>query len=621
MHTRPEPSSRRRRATVVVATAVFLIVLLAMVAFAVDIGWMMLVKNHLQVAADAAAHAGISNLAAGNAAAKATAIQVAAANYAGRPDQPVVLAATDVEVGLWDTATRTFTPNSPSSNAVKVRAVRDPLYLFFAPAIGIRSVRVSAEAIAMVNPRDIAFVIDLSGSMNNDTEIWATAAIDGAFPGYPTVGTDLMRDLYVDFDFGDYPGTLKHIGEGTIPANQLTTNAYNYLANTYLLNNNSVPTQYRVSSSDSSATRKTKAYRWIIDYQLATLMPNAKPTPSSTSNLAYWTDYLDYVISGGSNAPPSQNSYRLSGAANPYADAWPSLGTSSYSGFLNKVGYQTYVQFMMDYGWNKRAASNTVYMPLSRLSPNCPLRYESNSESAGYGFYFPPREQPTHAVRLALMAAINKIAEVNANTPPTLTDHVAVITFDTASGCTVRYPLSATGCDYHAVKASVRDLQAVADDVSSTASENGLILARDHLDPQKNSNARSYASKMVIFLSDGIPNIKQSSNTVIDSFTLNNPNEWFTSGTGRYERNAAMMQILRMQQLGWKAFPVGVGLGTDRTMMDRMARMAGTAKRDPNNPDGPKISAFAEGNPADYEQRLKAIFSDIVTSKGGTLVR
>jgi hypothetical protein len=45
-----------------------------------------------------------------------------------------------------------------------------------------------------------------------------------------------------------------------------------------------------------------------------------------------------------------------------------------------------------------------------------------------------------------------------------------------------------------------------------------------------------------------------------------------------------------------------------------MARMAGTAVRDPNNPDGPKISAYAEGNPADYEDLMTSIFNSIVSA-------
>jgi hypothetical protein len=610
-----------RRATVVVVTALLLVVLLGMVAFAVDIGYILLVKNHLQVAADAAAHAGVNDLGKGNDAAVATAKAVAQANIAGGRNDWVVLQNQDVTVGRWDSSTKTFTPNSPASNAVKVVAVRDPLNLFFAPVLGVSSVRVEAQAIAMINPRDIAFVIDLSGSMNNDTEVWATASINGAFPGYPTIGSDLMVSLFQDFNFGTYPGTVKHIGEGSIPSSQLTTNAYNYLANTYLYNNLSVASQYRTLSGDNSATRKTKTYKWIIDYQLASIMPNAKPTPSSGTNLSYYTDYLDFVISGGSNPPPNQNSFQMSGAGNPYTDAWPNLTSASYSAYLNKVGYLTYVQFMMDYGWNKKAAGNTTYVPLSHLSTDCPLRFEGDTSSPGYGFSFPPREQPTHAVRLAIMAAVNRVAELNANTTDLQKDHVCVITFDTVSGTAVKYPLSASACDYNAVKGSVCNLQAVGDDQLSTATETGLSLAKSHLDPSQNSNARSFSTKVVIFLSDGIPNVKQSGNTTISNYAATHPGEWFTSGSYMYERNAALMQSSMMTGLGWKVYAVGVGLAADRDFMDRMARMAGTAKPDPNNPSGPKISPYAEGNPADYQQRLTNIFNEIITSRGGRIVQ
>ena len=54
--------------------------------------------------------------------------------------------------------------------------------------------------------------------------------------------------------------------------------------------------------------------------------------------------------------------------------------------------------------------------------------------------------------------------------------------------------------------------------------------------------------------------------------------------------------------------------------MDKMARMSQTAVTDPLNPTGPKISAFANGNPADYQARLTSIFGDIVNQSSIKLV-
>lgn len=616
---------QRRRGAIIVLVALLLVFLMVMAAFAIDIGYLGLVRNQLQVAADAAALAAAADMSISAKAGRDAAKAIAAENVAGGPNDKVTLVDGDIDYGTWNTGSRTFTAGTATTNAVRVTA-RRTASLFFGRVIGFDNRAVTASAIAVTNPRDIAFIIDLSGSMNNDSEIWATNSINSAFNGYPTIGTDIMAAVFADFGFGSYPGTNKHIGEGSIPAAQLTNNAYNYLSTTYL-RQSSISTTYRTSGSYTAATNKSKVYSWIIDTQLATLMPKARPVPNSgnSASYQYWEDYLDYVINGGSNPPPSQNSYQMDTASNPYPDAWPDLTSSTITPYNNKVGYQTYVQFMMDFGWNRQAGGQ--YTQISRESPNCPWKTDTDTSSPGYGLQFPPREQPTHAVRLAVMAAINRIAEINAGLPETTKDHVCVIAFDTAPGTAdsraIRYPLTSTSCDYAAARASVRDIQAVADDTQSTASENGMIRARQHLDPAQNpSGARTNSNKLLIFLSDGIPNINQSSDTAIDTFMNNNKaGEWFTSGTYKYERNAVLMQITQLQALGWRTHAVGVGLGADRTLMDRMARMAGTALPDPDNPTGPKISAYADGNPADYQTRLTSIFNNIVASPNIRLVK
>ncbi len=628
---RPHPAGPRRGIAcvwfAVLSTFVF-----GMVAFAVDIGWIALVRNHLQVAADAAAMAGVAVLSGGNAGAVQKAKDLAAQNIAGGLTETVTLADSDIEIGTWDTTNKSFAPNASPPNAMRVTA-RRTLNLFFGGVLGLGSRTVQATAIAIKNPRDIAFILDMSGSMNNDTEIWATAPINGAFSGYPTIGSDLMRDVFTDFGFGTYPGTTAYIGDcapfsgggQAVPPGARSTygaNCYNYLINTYLVKP-SIPSPYQIVAGDTDATKKTKAYKFLIDQQLKALMPNAKPALNTTTNFAYWSDYLDYIIYGNPVAPANQNAFQMIYAANPYADAWPSLPGDSAWQFLNQVGYLTYVQFMMDYGWNRKAGNSTTYVPLSRNSANCPWRLDTDPNSPGNGLYFPPREQPTHAARLAVMAAIKKIASINSGLAESSKDHVCVITFDTAAGCTIKYPLTATSCDYEAARASLRDIQAVADDQNSTASENGLLKARDHLDPAKNpSGARVYSTKVLVFLSDGIPNVKASTDSDITNFTSNNPQgEWFTTGDYPLERNAVLMQVMQLQRLGWKTNAVGVGLGADRTLMDRMARMAGTGLKDPNNANGPRISAYADGNPADYQSRLTSIFSTIVSTPNVQLVK
>src|SRR5690606_32314162 len=122
------------------------------------------------------------------------------------------------------------------------------------------------------------------------------------------------------------------------------------------LASSSIPSTYRISSSNSESTRKEKAYKWMIVNQLATLMPNAKPTPN-LSNYDYWEKYLDYVIqpysaSGRGTLPPNQGYYRIDSLNNPNNDGYPSASVNVPRGFRNKLGYRTYVQFMMDMGRN-----------------------------------------------------------------------------------------------------------------------------------------------------------------------------------------------------------------------------------------------------------------------------
>src|SRR5690606_17005716 len=97
----------------------------------------------------------------------------------------------------------------------RVTARRDGANFFFARILGQKTFDMEASSVAMANPRDIAFVIDLSGSMNDDTEpAWATASITTEFgsQGFPNAGTDLMKDAFADFGYGSFRGKLQWVG-------------------------------------------------------------------------------------------------------------------------------------------------------------------------------------------------------------------------------------------------------------------------------------------------------------------------------------------------------------------------------------------------------------------------
>lgn len=171
-----------RRGTIITQAVVFgSLVGVGMAAMAVDTGLMYSAKSELQNAADAAALAAASQLGASSNSsqlAQAEAATFAAANkIAGANGQ---MLSTDMVLGhaTYNSNTNAFgfTPNTQPYDAVKVTLRRDqtvsdgPVSLAFGQVLGVSGARMSASAVAMVVPRDIAVVVDLSGSMNDDSE-------------------------------------------------------------------------------------------------------------------------------------------------------------------------------------------------------------------------------------------------------------------------------------------------------------------------------------------------------------------------------------------------------------------------------------------------------------------
>ena len=99
--------SIRRRGNILVLAAVLMVVMLALVAFAIDTGRITLARTQLQTAADAAALAGAQALSDGSAEAKLLAQNAAQDNDA--VGSPVVIVPTeDIKLGRWNVTTGTL---------------------------------------------------------------------------------------------------------------------------------------------------------------------------------------------------------------------------------------------------------------------------------------------------------------------------------------------------------------------------------------------------------------------------------------------------------------------------------------------------------------------------------
>lgn len=708
-------TNTNRRGMILVLGVILLVAVFAFVAFTVDIGHMAVVRTQLQGAADAAALGSAQDIPSGGPVVRNSAKSLGALNSAA--GEAVAIADADVELGFYDFAAKTFIVNPSAPNAVRVTARVTDKKLFFAPILGTDSFDMSASCIGMLNPRDVVFVVDLSGSMNDDTEpCWATEALTEKYTplGYPTVANDLMQVIYTDLGFGSFPGNTEYLAASL----GIAENDYAYAELTKddgVLTGTGVAATYRILNTDDEPTRKQKAYRWIIDYQIATVMPNAKPTPDSTTNFAYWEKYIDYICDGayvgepppptggggGTTSPPttppgptgptppptigffqrhsldsvlkpalfasaygrrsflSSASSSLMFSPGPLASSYPGCprrggytymylpqldsdrihrfnnpNTASFPtgtvpwGWRNWIGYRTYVQFMMDWGRERSPEfansgnSNpalTGKTPLSVLSPDCPFHEE---DTAGGKFMFPPRSQPMHSVRRALIAGINLIRNRNALVAGGSGDRVSIVTFDGRDGWHAPQIVLPLTDDYQAAMTACTTLQAAGDIGATTSTESGVDLARTHLlakttisnpaDDPTGPQGRKFTSKVIVLLTDGMPNSWDMEQTVLDDYISSNGNaNFYPTGYDWFNSVLAQTQQFYKDQRG-KLYSVGMGLGTDYDFMDRIARIAST--------DSNGLSPRGTGNPAQYEQQLINTLESIINSPGSRMV-
>lgn len=554
-----------RRGAVIVLAAVMLVVLLGMIAFAVDVGCLGLARTQLQTAADAAALAAAGSSGKSEAEIIQTARQFANANIVS--GRHVQLNSGDVEFGSWDVAAHTFTPLPAGQvgTAVKVTVRTDDdsggeTPLFFGRLLGFSSIAQEASAVATVNPRDIAFVVDLSGSMNYDTNPTMSSADEG-----------LMQQVYDDFGFGDYPGASQYAGQ-SLEIYKTSSWVYALTRSGGPLRSSSIPERYKVTS-DYDPNREWKAYAWVMERQMASeLMPAAVPLPNADVNYNYWKTYID--------------------------EYW------------SKLGYRSYLTFMMNNGRDRRP-DGANYTPLSASSPHCPMHTE---HVGGQLFVFPPREMPTHACRRALIAAIQVIQELNANiSDENQRDWVSIVTFDKINDYSPALVQSLTS-NYHNAMQACTTLQATSNYGASTSTEAGLNLARQHIKSQNAGGAgRERTNKIVVLLTDGRPNLYQSSYATINNYKAAYPSDNFYS-SGNYPQNASLMLASIMQRGNWNVYAAGVGGSCDYDFMDRLARMGATANTDGESPRG-------TADPAAYEAVLKDIFVKIITNPKLRLVQ
>ena len=172
----------KRRAVVAFQVAVAGTMMIGFAALAIDVSAMYGAKGEMQRTADAAALAAAAMLSENS---QAEAFQAAKVYAEANPvlGRSLTLTESDVTFGkavMNDAGGYTFVDSGVPANAVNavrvtVRHTADSpnqsLPLYFASIFGKDSTEMTTEAIAMMVPRDIAVVADLSASHNDDSEL------------------------------------------------------------------------------------------------------------------------------------------------------------------------------------------------------------------------------------------------------------------------------------------------------------------------------------------------------------------------------------------------------------------------------------------------------------------
>lgn len=181
--------STRRRGAILVLAAVFLAILFAFSAFAIDFSYVALCRTQLQVTADAAAMAGVVNLPQGPAAVRAAVKAAAANNKVG--SYTLAVQDQDIQLGNWDSSTATFTvlSGTAESGADTVRTTcyltksrSTSIQLFFAPYLGTNYSELTTTATATKSSSRCGLIVGLpSVTMSSTSYTDSYDASQGAY--------------------------------------------------------------------------------------------------------------------------------------------------------------------------------------------------------------------------------------------------------------------------------------------------------------------------------------------------------------------------------------------------------------------------------------------------------
>lgn len=315
------PRFNDRKGSMLVLVAVALVVFMVAAAFSVDIAYMYMVKAEMRTAVDAASRAGTETLTRTQDAGQATtaAIQIASQNTVA--GQGLTLRASDIEIGeatLLNTGKFDFTSGGTQLNSVRVNSIRDAassdgrVGLFFGSVFGVGDFAPRSDAISAASVRDIALVLDRSGSMQGARLTALIAAvntfideIESTSPNsaisLTTYATTATRDIALTEDFAPIRSAVNSMSAEGL------TNIFQAL-------------QFGSDSLEFDAARRSFADRTIILMTDGNFNEGGTPVPSANAAAARNHTVHTITFSSGANQSDMLQVANIGGGRHIHAD-------------------------------------------------------------------------------------------------------------------------------------------------------------------------------------------------------------------------------------------------------------------------------------------------------------
>ena len=541
-----------------------MVVMVAMLAMSIDVGYMYTMQAQLQRSVDAAALAGASDLVNGTNYAQATATEYLVRNPVGSSMQVFnednMQAAKaqflsdhgsglELKLGEWNSTTRQFTESAQTPSSISVLMQYQSMPLFFGRILGQDSFSIKAQSIAMYQPRDIVVVLDFSASMNDDSEFGKIGTL-----GQPAIEANLLQ-MYGELGSPTY-GNLQFAPQWAV-AHGVPLDAGNGIPH--------VSVEYRYSSAYVTSTSNLTTVKLeFSNGNTQSFSPSSTTTGTfqgSGSNAGkqitkVWVKSWNNANQFGANGEyfsftSSTINNTLKAALGLNSVAYPYPNGGSWDGYINYVKSSNETNDDAGYRY-KFGYMNLINYWLEK--------YPSHAEVPDL---WKASAQPVTVLKDAVDVFTDFMKEVDSN------DRVALAIYDATNGNAIlEKPLTT---DYDSIAAIVKQRQAGHyHDYTNIGA--GMQTAREELD----ANARPNAFKMVVLMTDGVANWRNGQYSI-------------SNGTAYVYEEAALYAA---EGRKYPIMAICLGAGADTSIMQDVSEI--TEGRYFNVPGGGTISSYAQ---------------------------